>query len=201
MTDLQPHDQPHAIAKPGALNGKLWSHPTHPPTLKVAMITHSIRTLQATLPTSEPLTLAPLSAKTKIADMRASDNSLKTMRNHLSNPSYHPRTPSELTDSQCNRPLHDTKHMLRAQDNIKCSAPVNITAQELVMTQCERGVMPMCAHDAPCAAHHSTRATDETLKRATCRPGIQQYVAEYGPAQVKLRRRPQSGKAVLSNQG
>ncbi|CAM4530039.1 unnamed protein product [Leuciscus chuanchicus] len=115
MTDLQRHNLIQAIAKPGALNNKLWSLSTHPPTLKREVITHSIRTLQATLPTSEPLTLAPLFAKTTTTDMRASDIYIKTSNAHLSNPSNHPCMPSDLTDNQCLRPLHDTTHMLREQ--------------------------------------------------------------------------------------
>ncbi|XDV44753.1 hypothetical protein PO909_012993 [Leuciscus waleckii] len=198
MTDLQRHDLTHAIAKPGALNNKLWSLQTHPPTLKREVITHSIRTLQATLPTSEPLTLAPLFAKTTTTDMRASDIYIKTSNAHLSNPSNHPCMPSDLTDNQCLRPLHDTTHMLREQKNILSCAPIDITMPRLVMPwRTKGGKLLMFVYNASCATHSSTRDTDETLKQATSR---QQDVAKHGPRRTKPSRRPRSKKTALSNQ-
>uniref|UniRef100_A0A8C2DC19 Peptidase A2 domain-containing protein n=1 Tax=Cyprinus carpio TaxID=7962 RepID=A0A8C2DC19_CYPCA len=187
--DKDLNDQTDTLAKTGALNNRLWSLPTHPPTFKVKVITHSIRTLQTRLPTSEPLTLAPLFTNTNIADKRVSDTSIKTLLNHLSNPSIHPCTLSTLTDNQCLRPLHDTKHMLRAQNNTVGCAPSDITMLRLVMPRRKRGIMPMYFQDASCAAQRSTRATDETLKQESCQ---QQDVAKHGPRRAKPSRRPRS---------
>ncbi len=43
----------------------------------------------------------------------------------------------------------------------------------------QRGIRLMYAHNAPCAGHHSTRNTYETLKQSAYGAVIQQNVAEY----------------------
>ncbi|XP_052413554.1 uncharacterized protein LOC127958674 [Carassius gibelio] len=190
-------DHTDTLAKTGTLNNILWSLTTHPPTFKVEVITHSIRTLLAKLPTSESLTLAPLSTHTNIADMRASETSIMTLLYHLSDPSIHPGNQSTVTDNQSPRPLHDTQTMLRAQNNIVGCAPSDITMPGLVMPRGKRGIMPIYFHDAACAAPRSTRATDKTLKQASCQ---QQDVAKHGRGRAKPSRRPRSKETVRSNQ-
>ncbi|XP_059392893.1 uncharacterized protein LOC132125468 [Carassius carassius] len=190
-------DQTDTLAKTGTLNNRLWSLPTHPPTFRVELITHSIRTLLAKLPTSETLTLAPLSTKTNIADMLASETHIMTLLYHLSDPSIHPGNQSIVTDNQRPRPLHDTKDMLRAQKNIVVCAPSDITMPGLVMLRSKRGIKPIYFHNASCAAPRSTRATDKTLKQASCQ---QQNVAKHEPGRAKPSRRPRSKETALSNQ-
>ena len=71
--------------------------------------------------------------------MQNSDTSIKTFLHHLSNPSDHPLTPSDLTANPCLKRLHDIKHMLRVTNNILWYAPDDNTAPRLVVPQCLRG--------------------------------------------------------------
>ncbi|KAI5606934.1 hypothetical protein C0J50_7488 [Silurus asotus] len=178
-TDKDLNDQTDALAKAGALHGGLWSPPTRPHKPTVTAITRNHRTQLTTLPTSQPLTLAPQISTNDIADMQASDATIQTILHHLSSPSNHPVTAVNLAASPALKRLHDVKPMLRVIDGILWYAPDDHTAPKLVVPQCQRGVMLMYAHDAPCAGHRGTRATYETLKQVVYWPGMQQDVTEY----------------------
>lgn len=111
--------------------------------------------------------------------MQASDSSIKTNLHHLSDPSNHPITAAQLATAPTLKWLHDVKPMLRVMGNILWYVPDDFTAPTLVVPQCQRGVMLLYAHDAPCAGHHGTRATYETLKQVAYWPGMQQDMTEY----------------------
>ncbi|RXN36126.1 NYNRIN-like protein [Labeo rohita] len=178
-TDKDLNDQTDALAKAGALHGELWTPPNHPPTPNVAAITRSKRTVPTTVPTSQPLMLAPQISTNDIADMQATDSSIQTILHHLSDPSNHPITPAQLANAPSLKRLHDLKPMLRVMDDILWYVPDDNAAPRLVVPQGQRGVWLMNAHDAACAGHHGTRATYETLKQVAYWPGMQQDVAEY----------------------
>ncbi|RXN14959.1 NYNRIN-like protein [Labeo rohita] len=178
-TDKDLNDQTDALAKAGALHGELWTPPTHPPTPNVAAITRSKRTVPTTVPTSQPLMLAPQISTNDIADMQATDSSIQTILHHLSDPSNHPITPAQLANAPSLKRLHDLKPMLRVMDDILWYVPDDNAAPRLVVPQGQRGVWLMNAHDAACAGHHGTSATYETLKQVAYWPGMQQDVAEY----------------------
>uniref|UniRef100_A0A9J7ZNY9 Gypsy retrotransposon integrase-like protein 1 n=1 Tax=Cyprinus carpio carpio TaxID=630221 RepID=A0A9J7ZNY9_CYPCA len=177
--DKDLNDQTDALAKTGALHGEVWSPPEPTPSPNVAVLTRSKRPSPVAVPTSQPLSLTPQISNNDIADMQASDTAIKTILNHLSDPSNHPITQAELTDDSCLRHLYNTRHMLGVQDDILWFAPDDSTAPRLVVPRCQRGVLLMYAHDTPCAGHHATRATYDTLTQVAFWPGMQQDVAEY----------------------
>lgn len=178
-TDKDLNDQTDALAKTGALQGNRWSPPTHTPTPDIAAVTRSQRTAPAPDPTPQPLTLIPQISNNDIANLQASDSAILATKNHLSNPSNHPITQSDLSSNSALKRLLHVKHMLRVNEDILWYVPDDHTAPKLVVPHGQRGIMLMHAHDAPCAGHHGTRATYDTLKQVAYWPGMQQDVAEY----------------------
>ncbi|ROI73782.1 hypothetical protein DPX16_22893 [Anabarilius grahami] len=90
-----------------------------------------------------------------------------------------PITASGLTTAPNHKRLHGINHMLRVGLNILKHVPDDLTTPKLVMSQGQKGGKLIYAHDTPCAKHHGTRTTDETLKQVAHLPSMQQDVAEY----------------------
>ncbi len=128
-------------------------------------ITRSKQTQPTTMPTSQLLTLAHQISTNDIADMQASDPTIQTILHYLSDPSNHPITPAQLANALTLQAILNVKPMLHVMDDILWYVPADLTAPRLVVPQCQRGVLLMYAHSAPCAEHHNTRATYETLNK------------------------------------
>ncbi|ROL54941.1 hypothetical protein DPX16_12810 [Anabarilius grahami] len=90
-----------------------------------------------------------------------------------------PITASGLTAAPNHKRLHGINHMLRVGLNIPKHVSDDLTTPKLVMSQGQKGGKLIYAHDTPCAKHHGTRTTDETLKQVAHWPSMQQDVAEY----------------------
>ncbi|XP_067296106.1 uncharacterized protein [Pseudorasbora parva] len=160
-------------------HGDMWAPPNPTSSPIVAVLTHSKRSTPATMPALQLLSLTPQISNNDIADMQDSDTAIKTILDHLSDPSNHPITDSELIDDSSHKHLHNSRHMMRILDNILWFAPDGNTAPRLVVPRSQRGVMLMYAHNTPCAGHHGTRATYDTLKQVAYGPGTHQDAAEY----------------------
>ncbi|ROL45335.1 hypothetical protein DPX16_3667 [Anabarilius grahami] len=89
-----------------------------------------------------------------------------------------PITASGLTAAPNHKRLHGINHMLRVGLNILKHVPDDLTTPKLVMSQGQKGGKLIYVHDTPCAKHHGTRTTDETLKQVAHWPSMQQDVAE-----------------------
>lgn len=154
--DKDLNDQTNALTKTGALHGNLWSPPAQPLSLDVAAITRSQRTVPATVPTSQPLLLAPQISSNDIADLQASDTSIQTMINHLSDHFNHPITASEHTVAPGLKQMNENKHMLHVKENFLWYAP-----DDTVPKGGHANVCPQCPM---CGTTWYQSPTYETLK-------------------------------------
>ena len=168
------NDQADALAKEGALHGTLWTPNSHPPTPIVAVVTrHHTDTSQTALP------LCPQIENSDLITLQATDNAIATMIKHLSDPNANPIDPSLIRDDKPLRRLYAVKHDLRLLQGILFHVTDEHTSPQLVVPQCQRGVMIEYAHDAPYAGHRDAKTTYETLKAVAYWSKMRRDVKEY----------------------
>ncbi|ROK54661.1 hypothetical protein DPX16_21300 [Anabarilius grahami] len=154
------------------------THPNAPPTFvrqyKSHITSHEpAQEIVRSMEEKDPA-LLPLPLTTKL-----SNTSIRTVLHLHSNLSNLPITASNPTAAPNHKRLHGINHMLRVGLNIPKHVPDDLTTPKLVMSQGQKGGKLIYAHDTPCAKHHGTRTTDETLKQVAHWPSMQQDVAEY----------------------
>ncbi|KAL1277259.1 hypothetical protein QQF64_023932 [Cirrhinus molitorella] len=177
--DKDLNDQIDALAKAGALHGDTWTFRTPPPNPSVMAITRRQQNVSIHNPTTSHTDLSPQFSSDDLLTFQTADPILHNIASHLSDPSSHPISPSDLAASSELRTLHSIKHMLHLRDGVLTCVSEPLTTPRLVIPQSQRGVMLGHAHDAPYAGHHGAKATYDTLKQVAYWPGMQQDVTEY----------------------
>ncbi|KAK2903399.1 hypothetical protein Q8A67_008112 [Cirrhinus molitorella] len=128
--DKDLNDQTDALAKAGALHGGTWTFRTPPPNPSVTAITRRQQNISIHNPTTSHIDLSPPFSSDDLLTLQTIDPILHNIASHLSDPSSHPISPSDLAASSKLRTLHSIKHMLHRSFPKDVIADRSLTNQE-----------------------------------------------------------------------